>query len=325
MKNALITGAGGFIGLHTVKEFVRRGWRVFALVHRKVPEELEALVLQGKVSLRSCDIREARRFEEIVASLPRLDVIVHCAARASDVGRDRDFRSSNFEAVRHLTAMVRQYDAGVLVFVSTTDVYGMHDFNGEREDELPLEMHPGNPYPKYKILAEQWIRKYLPEDRFSILRPAAVWGRDDPTLTLRIKNFLSWSPFIIHFGPWKGQNRWPLAHVDRVAKAAFAAASNPGARGKAINILDERRTSIDAFYRQVAKWYFPQKEFRLLCLPLWCGKCIGLFNSALANICGLEKPLLDPTLYAVRSVSSNLDFSCSRLEKLLEEDSGQDG
>ena len=39
-KTVLVTGAGGFIGLNVVKEYSGYGWRVLALVHNKMPEEL---------------------------------------------------------------------------------------------------------------------------------------------------------------------------------------------------------------------------------------------------------------------------------------------
>ena len=42
-KTVLVTGAGGFIGLNTVKEFSQNGWRVLALVRKNIPDELKSL------------------------------------------------------------------------------------------------------------------------------------------------------------------------------------------------------------------------------------------------------------------------------------------
>ena len=39
----LVTGAAGFIGLNTVREALRRGWRVDAVIHRTSHPELDAL------------------------------------------------------------------------------------------------------------------------------------------------------------------------------------------------------------------------------------------------------------------------------------------
>ena len=48
------------------------------------------------------------------------------------------------------------------VYLSTADVYGLHDFNGESEEELAFDETVKNPYPKYKILSEKWLAANLP-------------------------------------------------------------------------------------------------------------------------------------------------------------------
>lgn len=316
MRTVCVTGAGGFIGLHTVRRFVAAGWHVHALVRRGLPEELRELERQGRISLLRLDMTDFPRLRRAVAALPPLEAIVHCAARASDVGRDAAFRKTNFEAVRELATLALQRGDGVFVYISTTDVYGLRDFNGEGEAELEFDRAARNPYPKYKIMAEDWLRNNMPPERYSIIRPAAVWGRDDPTITRRMRDFLRLSPWIIHFGPWRGRNRWPLAHVERVAEAAYLAATLAEAKGCAFNVLDPDFVTMDEAYRRVAREYFPHRRFRTLCLPLWCGLLIGALSSAAAWLGNMEQPPWDPSLYALRSVSCNLDFSPALYERL---------
>ena len=316
MKQTLVTGAGGFIGLHTVLRFVTEGCFVHALVRNTVPERLLALEAEGAVSLTRGDITDDAGMQALFQRLPRLDAVIHCAARASDLGRDAAFKSVNYTAVQRLARLSITHDAGLFVFVSSTDVYGLHDFTGQTEEELDYDLTAQNPYPKYKILSEQWIRAHLPENRYSIVRPAAVWGENDQTLTKRIRDFLALSPWILHFGPWRGHNRWPLAHVERVAKACFIAAFHPKARGKAFHVLDPESTSMEEYYRRVAAAYLPGKPLRTVCLPLWCGLLAGAPSTALGKLLNLEHPLWDPTLYALRSISRNLDFSPALFESL---------
>jgi nucleoside-diphosphate-sugar epimerase len=92
------------------------------------------------------------------------------------------------------------------------------------------------------------------------LRPAAVYGEDDMTIEKRAVDFLRISHFIVHFGKWKGQNRWPAANVETVAAAAYAAAVSDEFNGTAINIIDEKRISMDEYYRQIGAKYFPKKN-----------------------------------------------------------------
>jgi nucleoside-diphosphate-sugar epimerase len=316
MRQVLVTGAGGFIGGHIVQKCVSESCFVQALAHKKIPPWLEDLAQSGAVKLYRADIRNYEELAVIFQQLPRLDAIIHCAAKASDTGRERDFKAVNYEAVRHLVKLAKINDTENFTFISTTDVYGLRNFSGQTENELTFEANPGNPYPKYKILAEKWIQAELPEDRYSIIRPAAVWGDDDPTLTARVKAFLKWSPVIVHFGSWKGRNRWPLAEVGSVALAAYLAAFQNQAKGRAIQVLDEKHTSIDEFYRDVAARYFPQRKYRSICLPMWCGIIIGAVSTALSNLLNTAKPVYDPTLYALYSVSRNLDFSSASFEEL---------
>jgi len=318
LKTVLVTGAAGFIGLRTVKEFVGRGWFVYALVHRSRSAELTELESAGKVTILSGDITRLESMKDVIEQCEgALDAIVHCAGRASDVGWAREFRRTNYDSVRHLVELVKEYEIGRFVFVSTTDVYGMKDFCGQNEEELGYDEGARNNYPKYKILAEKWIRGNLAAERYSIVRAAAVWGDDDPTLTKRVRDFHAWSPYIVHFGKWKGENRWPMVHVSKVARANFLAAVLPQAAGESINVLESQQVSIDDFYRMIAAKYFPGKTFKTIVLPFWIGVVVGGFVSFVSNLLNLKGPIFDPSLYALYSVSSNLDFSCDKFQEMV--------
>jgi len=320
MKLALVTGAGGFIGGAVVRAFLAEGWAVDAAVHRRVPDELRAAAAAGRVRLRTADLSDpaaaAALFAPEAGRGPP-DAVVHCAARVSDVGRRSAFRRANFDAVRHVAAAALARGAGRFVFVSTTDVYGLRDFRGEAEDALPLRADPPHPYPEFKIASEHWLRANLPPERWTILRPGAAWGPGDTTLTPRLVAFLRRSPFIVHFGPWRGANRWPLAHVDNVAGAAVLAATSPEAAGRAVNVLDSERTSVDEWMRLLAARFLPGRRHRTLCLPRWIGTGFGWPVEWLSGALNLPHPFADPTRYAVRTVAANLDFDNARLRALF--------
>jgi nucleoside-diphosphate-sugar epimerase len=144
-----------------------------------------------------------------------------------------------------------------------------------------------------------------------------VWGAGDRTLTPRIVAFLKWSPWIVHFGRWRGRNRWPLAHVRNVARAIFLAATVQDAAGRAFNVVDDERTTIDEFYRILAGVYLPHKTLGTVVLPFWFGQCIGAVVSGISNILNLDRPFMDPSYYALYSVSHNLDFDNGRIKALF--------
>lgn len=310
-NTVLITGAGGFIGHHIVREFAKHHWTVYALIHRQLPQEFNQL---PNVHIIKGSITDKDILTQITTTIgERPEVVVHAAGLAADTGTERIYKALNFESVQTFAALPTRK----LVYISSSDVYGIKDFHGEDEDTLPFETHPLSPYPKYKIESEKWLRANLPTDKYVILRPCGVYGEGDQSISNRIVKFLTWSPFIVHFGKWKGQNRWPAAAVEKVAQVAYVAACCSDFDGQAINILDPEYTTLDAFYRQLAAKYLPDKKFPVVTLPFWMGKLLGLISTTLSNWMGRTRPLFDPSLYAVYTVASNLDFSCARQQKAL--------
>ena len=302
MKKVLVTGAAGFIGQNVVKAYIEHGWFVYALVHKNIPQEL--------TSLKNVEINKGVIAEASSILLPAVDVVAHVAGIASDIGKDEDFRRVNFESIKYLS----QIAGKKFVYVSTSDVYGIMDFINADEN-TPLKEYPQNPYPKYKIMSENWLRENC--RRYVIIRPAAVFGEGDKTLEKRVVDFLKTSPYIVHFGKWKGKNRWPLANVKNVANTIVAVSEFDDFNNQAITIIDSKKTTIDEYYREIAARYFPDKKFKNLYLPLWVGKFLGIISTALSNLFNLRQPLFDPTFYAVHHVSSNLDFSSAKMEKAL--------
>lgn len=300
MKTVLVTGAGGFIGLNVVKMYSKYGWRVLALVHNRIPNELYNI---NNVEVIKGDVTN----EEFMSQFKsKVNVVAHVAGLAKDIGEDSTFRKLNFEPIKYLSEL----PTDKIVYVSSSDVYGIKDFINA-DESTPLIEYPKNPYPKYKIISEIWLRENC--SNYVIIRPAAVWGEGDLTLESRVIDFLKSSPFIVHFGKWKGKCRWPLANVKNVAKTIVAVSETDKFNGEAITIIDPEKTTIDEYYRKIARENFPTKTFKNLYLPLWIGKLIGLISTTLSNILKLRDPIFDPTFYAVHHVSSNLDFSSNKM------------
>ena len=223
METVLITGAGGYIGSNAAEYFAKAGDRVIGTVRNRVAERLTRL----GINTITIDLADAANMPRLFDDKP--DYVVHIAARASDVGRDEWFRTANYEVVKSLASASIAHGVKRFVYLSTADVYGLHDFNGESEDELAFDETVTNPYPKYKILSEKWLAANLPRKRFSCVRPCVVYGRGDTSITPRTVAYLKNSPIVFHFGKWRGRNRWPLAHVENVCRTLHASMVLPEA------------------------------------------------------------------------------------------------
>ena len=303
METILLTGAGGYVGSNAAEYFVRQGYRVIGTVRRNVAERLRV----SGAEIRRAELTAAREVEALFDET--IDYVVHVAALASDVGRDAWFRAANYEAVQHLAELAMSKGVRRFVYLSTSDVYGLHDFNGESEEELAFDETVTNPYPKYKLLSEKWLKANLPSERFSTVRPCVIYGRGDTSITPRTVAYLKNSPLVFHFGRWKGKNRWPLAHIVNVCRTLHAAMLLPEAGGKGVTVLDSRRVSISGYYHELASEFLPGKRLREVTLP----KALIRPVAALSTLLSRREPLFDPTLYALDTITHNLDFSNRRM------------
>lgn len=309
-KRILVTGAAGFIGSGCAREFGRRGVEVVALVHRRRPAGLDgATVVQGSIT-------QGEGPWDALAQLGPFDAAVHCAGRATDLGRFPQFRQLNVQGVVNLIQAMPRLGVARLVHVSSTDVYGLKDFS-DADESTPLARRPGNPYPRSKIMAEQAVRSMLPPERYVILRPGAVWGEGDRSILPRVVDYLGHCSSVLHFGRWRGQNRWPLAHVRNVAMAAYLGACCDEAAGETYNVVDAEHTTVDQFYRLIIERFLPDRSgVPSKTLPYWVGWLAGGAGTFLSNLLHRDRPLFDPTLYSLRSVSCNLDFNGEKLRRL---------
>ncbi len=56
--------------------------------------------------------------------MPKADIVIHAAARASEIGNDKIFKKLNFEPVK----IISQLAIKKFIYISSTDVYGLKDF-----------------------------------------------------------------------------------------------------------------------------------------------------------------------------------------------------
>lgn len=84
MKNALITGAAGGLGVCLVREYLDRGYRIFGLDIARRPET-EALLAasEGRCAFFEADVTDTAAIEEVArrvrAEVPSLDILVNAA------------------------------------------------------------------------------------------------------------------------------------------------------------------------------------------------------------------------------------------------------
>jgi len=213
--NALVTGAGGFLGLYLVEQLVARGDSVRGLCRGRYPE-LEAL----GVEVVRADLRDR---EALIAACQGMDVVFHVAAVAGLGGPWKHYYRTNTLGTRHVVEGCRQHGVGRLVFTSSPSV----TFDGS--DQCGVDESAPYPsrwlchYPHSKALAEQYVLEANGKDGLLTcsLRPHLIWGPRDrhliPKLLARAR-----TGRLRRVGD--GRNLVDMIYVENAAAAHLAAA-----------------------------------------------------------------------------------------------------
>ena len=226
---ALVTGAGGFLGLYIVEQLLARGDSVRSFSRGEYPE-LDALgveTVQG-------DIRDR---DAVAAACEGVDCVFHVAAVAGIGGPWQHYHGINTLGTENVLAGCRTHQVPRLVYTSSPSV----TFDGSDQcgvDES--EPYPNDwlaHYPHSKALAEQQVLAANGHDGLKTcsLRPHLIWGPRDQHLIPRLLARAR-SGRLRRVGD--GDNLVDISYVENAAAAHLLAADalaedKPAAAGRA--------------------------------------------------------------------------------------------
>lgn len=178
--NALVTGAGGFLGQYLVEQLLARGDRVRGLGRAHYP----ALDGLGVETVRA-DLRDR---SAVVEACRGMDVVFHAAGLAG-IGLDWNYYYGiNTLGTRHVIDGCRTHGVGRLVYTSSPSV--TFDGTDQRgvDESAPYPSRWLCPYPHTKALAEQEVLAANGSGGLltCALRPHLIWGPRDRHLIPRL-------------------------------------------------------------------------------------------------------------------------------------------
>jgi UDP-glucuronate 4-epimerase len=159
----LVTGAGGFVGIHLVRRFAAAGADVDALVRRDPDPVAAAFVagLQGRVTWRHGDVTDRAGLGDLTRAVAP-DVLVHAAAVTFTGPQERAQPARVFDvnAGGTLNALeaAREAEVGTFVYVSSGGLYGAAPPEPALDESAT--MRPGNLYAIAKIASEHLCVRY---------------------------------------------------------------------------------------------------------------------------------------------------------------------
>ncbi len=256
---AIITGGGGFLGLHLASYLNKKGYTLTLADIQ--PFDLKEYA--GDFTLVQCDVRNKKKLDTLIKGT---DIIIHAAA-ALPLWKKEDIYSTNIEGTRNILSLAKKYKVKRVIFISSTAVYGVPKKHPIEEDDPRIGV---GPYGESKIIAEDLcfsaIKQGMP---VTIIRPKTFVG----TGRLGVFEILfDWT----HDGKkipviGSGNNRYQLLDVDDLIEVIYLfCINNRKSYNDAFNIGAEKFGSVKKDLGELFK--FAKSGSTVFTTPAWVVK-----------------------------------------------------
>jgi len=245
----LITGAAGFIGMHTVQKMATLGNEVIGLDNINAYYETdlkyarlaelgikrEDLEYNKKVNGNTniqfvlLDIQDAGNLNSLFAE-QKFDIVIHLAAQAGvrySITNPRDYIDSNIIGFYNVLEACRNFPLHHLVFASSSSVYGNTDivpFSEKQNTDFPVSFYAATKKSN-EVMAHSYSELYKMKITglrfFTVYGP---WGRPDMAPTLFAKAGMEGKPIKVFN---EGNQSRDFTYIDDIVQGIQIVAQNP--------------------------------------------------------------------------------------------------
>lgn len=160
----LITGGTGFIGSHTVVEFIIKNNECLIIDNlinskRDVVDKLEKIT-NKKINFEEIDLLNKDKLEQIFIN-NKIDCIIHFAglkAVGESILKPVKYYNNNIISTLNLLDLMNKYSVKKLIFSSSATVYGKSIV--PMKEEYPIGIGITNPYGRTKYMIELILKDY---------------------------------------------------------------------------------------------------------------------------------------------------------------------
>lgn len=312
---ALVTGAGGFVGWHMVKYLLDKGYEVVATDLKKSADPLyqQTKFVESDVTDQASLMRD-----EFCNAIFNCDKVFHIAGLFNYGAAADKLFEVNVQGTRNLyEALNSVHNRPRVVVWGAGGVYGDFDqYQLPVKEENLKESDPArtdNSYLLSKFYEERcafdWgIQYQIPT---TVIRPTAIYGprsRYGLALSILLMGHGKLLPSVIG----NGKNRCGLVHVRDIVGMAEFLANHPNAAWEAFNATDNTLHNVTEITRHLAR-SFDIPFFSFLKTPEWLVRYLGKLAAKSARRFGLAPPV-DEEL--IRLITVNSWLSNEKLKKL---------
>jgi UDP-glucuronate 4-epimerase len=232
----LVTGAAGFIGMHSCKRLLERGHEVFGIDNLNAYYDpalkrarLEQLRPFPGFTFEKCDIAEAPALGAVFESRP-FDAVLHLAAQAGvrySLENPMAYVSSNVAGFLNILENCRKAGIAHLCYASSSSVYGANTelpFKEEHRVDLPVSLYAATKRAN-ELMAHSYGELYGVRSTglrfFTVYGP---WGRPDMALFIFVRAILEGKPVRVFNG---GEMLRDFTYIDDIVAAVTALVERP--------------------------------------------------------------------------------------------------
>jgi UDP-glucuronate 4-epimerase len=232
----LVTGAAGFIGMHTSLRLLERGDQVVGIDNLNdyydpalKAARLERLKTQPGFRFERIDVANRAALEALFAG-ERFDRVVHLAAQAGvrySITHPHAYGEANLTGFLNVLECCRQHRPGHLVYASSSSVYGGNEkmpFSEADAVDHPVSLYAATKKAN-ELMAHTYSHLYgLPTTGLRFFTVYGPWGRPDMAYFSFTQAILAGRPIQVFN---HGQLRRDFTYIDDIVDGVVAVMDRP--------------------------------------------------------------------------------------------------
>ena len=238
----LVTGAAGFIGMHSCKRLLEHGHEVLGIDNLNAYYDpalkrarLEQLRPHPRFAFQKLDVADENAMSTLFASSP-FDAVLHLAAQVGvrySLENPMAYVSSNVAGFLNILEGCRKAAVAHLCYASSSSVYGANTEMPFREDhrvDSPVSLYAVTKRAN-ELMAESYGRLYgIPSTGLRFFTVYGPWGRPDMAPFIFARSMLEGRPIRVFNGGDMGRD---FTYIDDVVEAVaqLVERPHPAARG----------------------------------------------------------------------------------------------
>ena len=235
----LVTGAAGFIGMHSSKHLLERGHEVLGIDNLNAYYDpalkrarLEQLKPYPKFAFEKLDISDQAAMAALFASR-RFDAVLHLAAQAGvrySIENPMAYVSANLAGFLNIIEGCRKSSIAHLCYASSSSVYGANTelpFREEHRVDRPVSLYAATKRAN-ELMAASYAESFgLPCTGLRFFTAYGPWGRPDMAPILFARAILEGRPIRVFNG---GDMLRDFTYIDDIVEAVTALVERPHPR-----------------------------------------------------------------------------------------------